>query len=153
MAAPVDYRPVAVADYEEVARVWRDSFRSNGIRLPQEPSHAMLFERLPHEIAGGWEISVAEASDRIAGFVAVNRPTAVLEQMFVAPDFLRRGIGAHLLDIAYRAMPDGFTLWTHAENHRACAFYEARGMRFVGAGVHPRDGYGIRTYALGPRPA
>ena len=149
MTGTVDYRPVTVADHAQVARVWRDSFLTNGIRLPQEPTEATLFERLPQELVNGWKIFVAEADDRIAGFVAISRATAVLEQLFVAPDFLRRGIGTHLLDIAHRAMPDGFTLWTHGDNHRASAFYEARGMHFVGAGVHPRDGYGIRTYALG----
>ena len=47
---------------------------------------------------------------------------------------------------AARAMPAGFSLWTHSDNARARRFYEALAPLRWEDGVHPKHGHPIRTY-------
>lgn len=143
-------RPVAKADLDRVATIWIDGWLANGIELSVTPTYVELRERIAREIAGDWQVTVAEIDGAIAGFVAINPKTDVLEQIFVAPDFHRLGVGAALLAHARQAMPNGFTLWTHGENHGAAAFYERQGMALMGPGVHPKQGHPILTYGFGP---
>ncbi|MFM9829480.1 MAG: GNAT family N-acetyltransferase, partial [Sphingomonas sp.] len=93
-----------------------------------------------------------EMSDGVAGFVAMSPHDRQLEQIFVAPAFHRRGVGAALLAHARTVMPEGFTLWTHGDNHGAARFYDAVGMELLGPAVHPRHGYPILTYAVAAVP-
>ncbi len=144
-------RPVATRDLDGVARAWLDGWLSNNIALAEQPTFPNLRARIAREIEhGGWEVVVAEIDDAVAGFVAINRSAAILEQIFVAPRFHRRGIGQALLEVARQSMPAGFSLWTHGDNSGAAAFYERAGMAFVGPGVHPKQGHRILTFAFGP---
>lgn len=50
-----------------------------------------------------------------------------LDQLYVAPDRLGRGIGRRLLEQAKRSSPGGLALFTFQENARARRFYERNG--------------------------
>jgi len=50
-----------------------------------------------------------------------------LEQLYVAPDRLRGGIGRRLVDLAKERSPAGLSLWTFQVNARARRFYERIG--------------------------
>jgi GNAT superfamily N-acetyltransferase len=50
-----------------------------------------------------------------------------LEQLYVDPDHLGKGIGRLLLDRAKERQPDGLLLWTFQVNDRARRFYERNG--------------------------
>ncbi len=137
-------------DLDAVARIWLDGWLSTGITLSQQPDYPLLRGRIEREIAGGWQIVVAMIDGQVAGFVAINRSAAVLEQIFVDPRFHRRGVGTALLKAARAEMPGGFTLWTHGDNRRAAVFYERSGMTLVSHGIHPRQSHAIITYGFGP---
>jgi GNAT superfamily N-acetyltransferase len=47
-----------------------------------------------------------------------------LEQLYVAPDHLGRGIGRELVELAKERFPAGLSLWTFQVNVRARRFYE-----------------------------
>ena len=143
-------RACAPPDCDPIATIWLEGWRSNGIRLPSEPSFPILRARIEREIAGTWQVIVAESADEIVGFVALNPEAAVLEQLFVAPAWHRRGIGALLLAEARRWMPHGFTLWTHDDNIGAAAFYREQGMAMISKGTHPELGHAIATFAFAP---
>lgn len=87
--------------------------------------------RLPHVI-------VAEHDEEIVGFTTVlvgnGSIQAELEDLFVAPEIWRRGIGRQLLAEAERhaAMLGAQSLHVVA-GERARPFYEASGYRFAGA--------------------
>ena len=76
-----------------------------------------------------------------------------LEQLYVAPDRLGRGIGRELVELAKDRFPAGLSLWTFQVNERARRFYERNG--FVA--VELTDGSGnqerqpdVRYEWLGP---
>ena len=71
---------------------------------------------------------VAEHQGALLGFLALKRADHCLDQLFIAPNAKRIGIGRSLFSFAKTAMPNGFWLRTAADNKEACAFYEAVGM-------------------------
>ena len=79
---------------------------------------------------------VAELEGRPVGYVRFVAPDATrrawLDDLYVAPDAERQGIGSTLLDLVRAMLPDGFGLWVFAENHPARRFYAARGLVELG---------------------
>ncbi|CAN5860357.1 hypothetical protein BH23ACT2_BH23ACT2_12340 [soil metagenome] len=57
--------------------------------------------------------------------------TACLDQLFVDPDGVGRGVGSALLEQAKERRPDGLDLWTFEGNTGARRFYERHGFRAV----------------------
>jgi GNAT superfamily N-acetyltransferase len=147
----VTCRAISPDDLDDVARIWLDGWLSNGITLAEESTYPALRARIEREIApDGWQVIVADSAGSVVGFVAISPAAAVLEQIFVAPDCHRQGIGTALLAAARQAMPSGFTLWTHGDNVRAADFYKDMGMTLLGPGIHPKQGHPILTFAFGP---
>jgi GNAT superfamily N-acetyltransferase len=114
-------RPYSESDFEQVAEVWFQSWESTGVNPPNPELRAELRERLPRCIAEEWLIHVAAADTKIVGFAALKGDE--LDQLFVAPDLQRRGVGKLLLDFVKAQRPNGFWLTTPAVG-RACHFYE-----------------------------
>ena len=89
-------------------------------------------------------------TDRVVGFVAVHPPVGELYLLFVHPTHAQRGVGRALLDTAHDVLRAAGCrqafLYTHEENARAIAVYEAAGYRRDGAvrvsdfrGFHQRE--------------
>jgi GNAT superfamily N-acetyltransferase len=78
------------------------------------------------------ETWVADEDGHVAGMMVVE--PGLLEQLYVAPDRLGRGIGRRLLDLAKDRSPDGLSLWTFQVNDRARRFYERNGFQAVEIG-------------------
>ncbi len=120
-------RPATAEDAAAVAELWFESWRSNGFEGHPDTSE-MMIERVPRELAGRWEVTIAEADGRMLGFLALAVAEDRLDQLFVAPDAQGRGVGSRLFARAVDRLPAGFWLTTQQENVRARAFYEHRGM-------------------------
>jgi putative acetyltransferase len=86
------------------------------------------------------EIVVAEAEGDIVGFVTVDPNTLYLDQIVVAPERWRAGIGADLIDEAKHLSPRGLDLDVNTDNARAISFYGTQGFSIGGAGVNPISG-------------
>ena len=52
-----------------------------------------------------------------------------LEQLYVEPTLIGRGIGSELIGLAKRVRPEGLRLWTFESNLGAQRFYERHGFR------------------------
>jgi ribosomal protein S18 acetylase RimI-like enzyme len=74
-------------------------------------------------------VLVAETNGEISGFLAIQGD--MVEQLYVRPDLLRRGIGSALLQRAKERLPSGFRLWVFQQNTPARRFYERHGLRLV----------------------
>jgi len=144
-------RPAADADLDAVARVWRDSAVSMDGSGSEVPSWEALRQRIDAELRAGWDLHVAVRGGRVVAMLALKPGDATLDQIFVAPAEQGRGIGGALLEVARRAMPDGFTLRMAASNDKARRFYEKEGMTALGEGDHPRTGIPVQFYGWNPR--
>ena len=143
-------RPAVPDDHDDIAAIWHDGASLPGVGPASMPSLAELRQRVDVEFAQGWVVTIAERDGVIVGFIALRPDQAVLDQLFVHPDALGRGLGKTLFAEAVAAMPEGFTLFTRPGNTRACRFYEALGMTVIREEIHPRFGDRIVFYEWTP---
>jgi putative acetyltransferase len=107
-------------------------------------------ERWRNELVPTAEIVVAEKSGSIFGFVTVDPRTGYLDQIVVAPEFWRSGLGSALIAEAERLSPEGLDLDVNTDNARAIRFYEKRGFVISGAGVNPISGKPVHRMSWRP---
>jgi putative acetyltransferase len=139
-------RPSLGADRDAIVEIWHSSASLPGVGPAEMPAPARLRERLDHEIATGWVVTVAVSGTEVVGFLAISPRESLLDEIFVRPGWIGRGIGNALLSHAKTAMPTGFTLHTRQANLRARRFYEKAGLVHLHDGVHPRNGDPIAYY-------
>lgn len=123
----IKLRPFASNDEAALATLWFESWASVGLERPVV-TLAELAARVPQELGGRWEVTVAKSDGRLLGFLALAVSEQRLDQLFVAPDAQGLGLGRALFEVARQRMPEGFWLSTQPENHKARAFYERAGM-------------------------
>ena len=85
MSAPI-IRPALAHEYDEVARVWMESWVSTGLAEASNFLLANLRARVLREIEGGWSLFVADDSGNFAAMLALHLPDRYLDQLFVAPE-------------------------------------------------------------------
>ena len=141
------FRHATAADVDAIARVhaesWRQSYRGlysdaflDGDAIADRV--AVWGKRLAGSDPGAFTI-VAELDASIIGFahtVLDESPTpgAVLQNLHVAPELRRQGIGSRLMAQTANALLDrrpssGLHVWVREDNAAAQAFYRARGGR------------------------
>ena len=91
---------------DEVARVWMDSFVSSGVGDGSATLLAQLRARIRREIEKGWSLYVADDDGRIAAMLALHVPNRYLDQLFVAPEYQRAGLGRRLLGFTREKLPE-----------------------------------------------
>lgn len=142
-------RPARPADADAIAQIWHASAGHGG--APNLPSPEFLLARVEGALGTLWpEVTVAEEAGEVIAFLALAPERRVLEEIFVRPDWIGRGLGRRLLDLAKQRMPAGFTLYTWAQNAPARAFYERAGLVLTQEGRHPERGHPVVHYAWVP---
>jgi len=84
------------------------------------------------------EIWVAACGGQLAGVMCLE--TDFIDQLFIDPDWQRKGIGSELLERAKQSYPNGFKLFVFQNNEPAVNFYERHGLVRGKAGVSPDEG-------------
>ncbi len=79
-------------------------------------------------------------SGPLAGFVVVSPRTGYLDQIAVAPEAQKMGVGKALIDAAKTISRDGVYLHVNRDNAPAIAFYEKCGFIIAGDDVNRRSG-------------
>jgi putative acetyltransferase len=97
-------------------------------------------DRWHNELVPSAMIVIAETDGVVAGFVTVDPRTLYLDQLVVAPERWRAGVGAALVAEAKRISPEGLDLDVNTDNASAIAFYEKCGFVLSGAGENPISG-------------
>ena len=96
------------------------------------------------------EIVIAEAGGVMIGFVTVDPGTLYLDQIVVAPQHWRSGVGAALIAEAKRISPHGLDLDVNTDNARAVTFYGKEGFVVTGAGKNPISGKPVHRLSWRP---
>jgi len=139
-------RPARADEYDEVARVWMESWVSTGLEEASNFLLAKLRARVPQEVEKGWSLFVADDGGRLAAMLALHLPDLYLDQLFVAPQYQGRSLGRKLLAFARTHLPDEIVLRCVRENEKAWRWYEREGFLFERELVEPMTGFVMKHY-------
>ena len=122
--ATVEIRRATADDGPGLGDVWLDAWYATFDFPPGHPDDDVR-RWLAEELLPNHETWVAVAPDgRVVALLALS--DTMVEQLYVAPDHHRAGIGSRLLALAKERRPDGLDLYCFQANGRARRFYEAR---------------------------
>ena len=121
---PISIRPATAADADAVADVYLASFHAT-YDFPPAHTDAEVRRWIRDVLVPGGGTWLAEERGAVVGMMTVG--PGDLDQLYVAPARLGRGIGRRLLDHAKALSPEGLTLHTFQVNERARRFYERHG--------------------------
>lgn len=142
----MDIRPARTGDYDDVARVWMESWVSTGLAEASNFLLANLRARIDREIENGWDLFVADDGDRTAAMLALQPRDNYLDQLFVAPASQGRGLGRKLLAFTRQRLPDEIWLRCVRENDKAWRWYEREGFVFEKEAIEPATGFMMKYY-------
>jgi GNAT superfamily N-acetyltransferase len=145
----VEIRRARATDAPAVAEVFLDSFHST-YAFPLAHTDDEVRGWVRDELVVDHETWVATEGEAIVGLMTVD--PGWVEQLYVRPDRLGRGIGRQLLDQAKVSSPDGLQLFTFQVNDRARRFYEHNGFvaEWFGDGSTNEEGQPDVRYAWRP---
>jgi ribosomal protein S18 acetylase RimI-like enzyme len=145
MPPPV-IRPARSDEYDEIARVWMNSWVSTGLEDASNFLLAKLRARIPMEIEKGWSLFVADDGGKLAAMLALHLPDKYLDQLFVAPEYQGKNLGRTLLAFTQQQLPDEIWLRCVRENEKAWRWYEREGFVFEKQEVAPATGFMMKYY-------
>ena len=139
-------RLARASEYDEVARIWMESWVSTGLEDASNFLLAKLRARVPMEIKKGWSLYVADDDGKLAAMLALHLPDRYLDQLFVAPEYQSSGLGRQLLAFTRLQLPDEIWLRCVRENEKAWRWYEREGFAFEKEQIEPMTGRMMKYY-------
>jgi len=123
-ASEVTIRRAGPDDGPALGDVWLGAWRATFDFPPAHPDDDVR-RWLASELLPTRETWVAvDGAGRVIALMALTE--TMVDQLYVAPDWIGRGIGSRLIDLAKERRPAGLDLYCFAVNGRARAFYERR---------------------------
>jgi ribosomal protein S18 acetylase RimI-like enzyme len=144
--SPPTIRPARIDEYDEIARVWMNSWASTGLEEASNFLLAKLRMRLRIEVEKGWSLFVADDGGALAAMLALHLPNFYLDQLFVAPEYQGRNLGRRLLAFTRRHLPDEILLRCVRENEKAWRWYEREGFALEKEQADPITGFIMKYY-------
>jgi GNAT superfamily N-acetyltransferase len=145
MTSPI-VRPARIDEYDDIARVWMESWVSTGLEDASPFLLANLRARVRREIEKGWSLFVADDRGTLAAMLALHLPERYLDQLFVAPQYQGNGLGRELLGFTRTRLPSDIWLRCVRENEKAWRWYEREGFVFEKEQVEPMTGFVMKYY-------
>ena len=142
----MEIRTARADEYGIIAEIWHASATKMDGGAPVLDDPSTLVRRIVNSLANGWSLKVAVVEGDIVGLLAMLPQEHVLDQLFVAPEAQRQGIGAALLEEAKRDLAEGFRLKTPLTNAAGHRFYIRHGLRVLGDTAHPTTGAAVRCF-------
>ena len=139
-------RPAHRHEYDEVARVWMESWVSTGLDTASDALLTKLRDRVYQEVDNGWSLFVADDGGRLAAMLAIDIPKLYLDMLFVAPEHQGRSIGRQLLAFTRTLLPDEIWLRCVRENEKAWRWYEREGFAYERDALEPAMGRVMKYY-------
>jgi ribosomal protein S18 acetylase RimI-like enzyme len=146
-AEAADARPIGAVFDAAVREGWK--YLGELAAHPMFPPEEWDDDVARHAPPNAMLVAIDEA-DRLIGFTAVHPAEGEMFLLFVHPDHAGRGVGRALLEAAHEVLRSAGCresfLYTHEQNERAIAVYEAVGYRRDGTvresefrGIHLRE--------------
>lgn len=145
MPQPV-IRPARSDEYNQIARVWMDSWVSTGLEDASDSLLEKLRARVVTEVEKGWSLYVVDDNGVLAAMLALHLPDRYLDMLFVAPEYQGNGLGRRLLAFTRQQIPDEIWLRCVRENEKAWRWYEREGFVFEKEQVEPAMGRVMKYY-------
>jgi ribosomal protein S18 acetylase RimI-like enzyme len=139
-------RPARSDEYDQVARLWMDSWVSTGLEDASDSLLKKLRARVVTEVEKGWGLYVADDNGVLAAMLALHLPDCYLDQLFVAPAYQGNGLGRQLLAFTRQQLPDEIWLRCVRENEKAWRWYEREGFAFEKEQIEPAMGRVMKYY-------
>jgi GNAT superfamily N-acetyltransferase len=122
----MDIQRAVPAEAHSLAALW---LRSRAASVPSIPPAVHTDEEVRRwfekVVLPSYEVWVADSEGEVMALMVLNREE--IDQLYVDPDSIGRGIGGTLLEHAKSLHPIGLKLWTFQSNLGARRFYEAHG--------------------------
>lgn len=146
------FRRAESGDAIGIGDVWLTSWRATFDFPPGHPD-ADVRRWLRDELvprSESWVAADPVDGGRIVGVMALS--DTMIEQLYLAPDWIGRGVGRRFVGLAKERRPDGLELYCFQANGHARAFYEAHGFVAVafGDGSHNEERQPDIRYAWRP---
>jgi GNAT superfamily N-acetyltransferase len=145
-AAAMLIRPAKPEEYDEIGRVWMESWVSTGLAEESRFLLANLRARVRQEVESGWSLFVADDRGTLAAMLALHLSEKYLDQLFVAPAYQANNLGRALLAFTRTQLPDEIWLRCVRENEKAWRWYEREGFVFEKEEVAPATGFMMKYY-------
>ena len=129
MSGEVLVRLAESADATAIAEVWLRSFSAGMPTVRRAHCDDDVRAWIRNVLVPGGKLSVAEVHTTVVGLLALS--SGWIEQLYVDPEWQRRGIGTQLMSLAKLEQPSGLQLWTFQVNRGARTFYERHGFEAV----------------------
>ena len=121
----LELRRATAGDAAEIAELFLASFKST-YDFPLAHDDDNVRRWIADVLLPTDETWIASAEDgAIVGLMALTAD--MLDELYVAPGLLGRGIGSRLVELAKERRPGGLDLYTFQVNRRARTFYERHG--------------------------
>jgi putative acetyltransferase len=133
-------RSYTIADEDAAIALWLRTWQAAYPDLDFAERLDWWRERWRNDLVPTTKIVIAERDGVMLGFVTVDPRTLYLDQLVVAPECWRSGIGTALMDAAKHISPGGLDLHVNTDNTRAINFYHKHGFAVSGADVNPISG-------------
>jgi putative acetyltransferase len=130
-------REYRAEDFDAVTILWRVSREKSLPEFQLEKGHFFYEDRnyFQNFVLKSNQVWVVEADHHVVGFMAMNKD--FIDQLYIDPDYQRRGIGKLLIDFAREQSPEHLWLYTLQINFIARTFYEKNGFIAEKFGVSP----------------
>jgi ribosomal protein S18 acetylase RimI-like enzyme len=143
---PPAIRPARPDEYDEIGRVWMNSWVSTGLAEASNFLLAQLRARVRLETEKDWSLFVADDNGVLVAMLALQLPRLYLDQLFVAPEYQGNGLGKRLLAFTRQQLPDEIHLRCVRENDKAWRWYEREGFVYEMERVEPMTGFVMKYY-------
>ena len=140
MTTVVSLRPYEPRDEDASVALWLRTWQAAYPELDFAARLDWWRARWRNELVPAAAIVIAERAGAAIGFVTVDPRTRYVDQIVVAPEHWRSGVGKALIAEARRLSPNGLDLDVNTDNARAIAFYGRLGFGVAGAGTNPISG-------------
>lgn len=136
----VRLRPYAAADEDATIALWQRTWQKAYPQIAFGKRLEWWRARWRDDLVPVATIVIAERDGVMLGLVTIDRNTGYLDQLVVAPECWRSGIGRMLVDEAKRLAPEKIELHVNQDNERAIHLYNKAGFVIAGESVSKHSG-------------